>query len=329
MRGPGFCSARLLFLVSVMSNAPSFPFHAASASAQRAGFIAGACSFIFWGLLPLYWKNLSGLSSFVVLAHRVLWSLLVVAPILIVQGRFLSTLGFIRNARAMLTLMASGLIIGVNWAMYIWAVTSGFIMETSLGYYITPLVNAAFGCIFLKERPRFLQIAAIALAIVGVTIMIVGYGQVPGIALFLAITFAGYGFIRKITPLESVPGLFWETLILLPFSLVFLFWASAHGLGNMAEYSLRTDILLVGCGIMTALPMIGFAFAARRLSLITLGLLQYLSPSLAFFIGVFVYHESFTPAHAVAFGCIWCALLLHSISGWRAYRSAMRLVQHN
>ena len=259
-----------------------------------------------------------------VLAHRILWSLVVVAPVLIAQKRLSATLGVARNARTMLTLAASGLTIGMNWAMYIWAVTSGFIVETSLGYYITPLVNAAFGCIFLRERPRPLQIAAIVLAVAGVMIMIVGYCQIPGIALFLAVTFAGYGFIRKIAPLESVPGLFWETLILLPFSLIYLFWASAHGLGNMTTYPLRTDLFLVGCGIITALPMIGFAFAARRLSLITLGLLQYLSPSLAFFIGVFMYHEPFTRAHAVAFGCIWCALLLHSVSGLRAHRAAMR-----
>ena len=308
-----------------MSHAPSIHLRHVSASDQRAGFFAGACSFIAWGLLPLYWKNLSDISSFVVLAHRILWSLVVVAPVLIAQKRLSATLGVVRNVRTMLTLTASGLTIGMNWAMYIWAVTSGFIVETSLGYYITPLVNAAFGCIFLRERPRPLQIAAIVLAVAGVMIMIVGYGQIPGIALFLAVTFAGYGFIRKIAPLESVPGLFWETLILLPFSLIYLFWASAHGLGNMITYPLRTDLFLVGCGIITALPMIGFAFAARRLSLITLGLLQYLSPSLAFFIGVFMYHEPFTRAHAVAFGCIWCALLLHSVSGLRAHRAAMRL----
>lgn len=312
-----------------MPHVPSAPLRAVPASEQRAGFMAGACSFIAWGLLPLYWKHLSDVPSFVVLAHRVLWSLIVVAPVLVMQKRLTATLGVVRNARAMLTLTASGLTIGVNWAMYIWAVTSGFIVETSLGYYITPLVNAAFGCVFLRERPRPLQIAAIGLATVGVAVMIIGYGQVPGIALFLAFTFAGYGFIRKIAPLESVPGLFWETLILLPFSVAYLFWASAHGLGNMAEYPLRTDLLLVGCGVITALPMIGFAFAARRLSLITLGLLQYLSPSLAFVIGVFIYHEAFTRAHAVAFGCIWCALLLHSVSGWRAHRAALRVGRDN
>lgn len=308
-----------------MPHAPSVLPYAVPAAAQRAGFIAGACSFIAWGLLPLYWKNLSDVPSFVVLAHRVLWSLLVVTPVLIIQKRLIPTLRVVRDRRAMLTLTASGLTIGLNWAVYIWAVTSGFIVETSLGYYITPLVNAAFGCIFLKERPRPLQIAAIMLAAVGVVVMIVGYGQIPGIALFLAVTFAGYGFIRKIAPLESAPGLFWETLILLPISVVYLFWASAHGLGNMTVYPLRIDLLLVGCGIITALPLIGFAFAARRLSLITLGLLQYLSPSLAFFIGVFIYHEAFTKAHAVAFGCIWCALLLHSFSGWRAHRIALRM----
>lgn len=283
-----------------------------SSASPVAGVMAGLGAFAAWGLLPVYWKALQGVFPVEILCHRIVWSLVFVAGILTFQGRWREALAPFRSGRDVFLLLCSSLLIGGNWLLYIWAVTANRVVETSLGYYINPLVSVLLGFVFLRERMRPLQYVAIALATAGVANSMLGYGQLPWVALSLAVSFGLYGLIRKIAAVASMPGLFLETLLLSPLAaayLVYLYWS-----GDMAflHVSRTTDALLIGAGAVTSLPLLGFAFSARCIRLSTLGILQYLGPSLAFILGVFVYKEPFTSGHLVTFVCIWAGLAVFS-----------------
>jgi len=294
------------------------------ATESSRGFAAAFASFLAWGLLPVYWKSLIAVGPFEILCHRIWWSLVFISIVLTVKRRWPETFAPLSSPRNLLILACSSLCIGGNWLLYIWSVNTGHVVATSLGYYINPLVNVLFGFIFFRERLNGYQYAAIGLAALGVLNSVISNGELPWISLTLAVSFACYGLLRKIASVESLPGLFLETMVLAPVALGYLIWLGANGTGGFLTISAGTDLLLVGAGAATALPLIGFAFGARRLQLSTLGVLQYTAPSIAFLLGVFVYKEPFGPENLVTFALIWTGLALYTFDSVRALRRQRR-----
>ena len=277
---------------------------------HRRGLAYALGAFGLWGLNPLYFKAVSAVPSIEILGHRVIWSTVFVAA-LVHQGRqWPQVLAALTQRRVLAMLAASGAILGLNWLIYIHAVESDQLLESSLGYYINPLVNVLLGRLFLGERLSGPQQAAVALAAAGVLNLTVSYGEVPWLGLSLAVTFAIYGLLRKVVTVESVPGLFVETLMLSPFALVLLL--SIHGSFGWSHPS--TDLLLMLAGPVTALPLSWFTHAAKRLRLAVLGFCQYFSPTGQFLLAVFVFREHFGTAHYVTFACIWTAVAIFTLA---------------
>ena len=276
------------------------------------GIIYAAGAYIIWGLLPLYWKALSGVPAGQILAHRIVWSLVFVGIILALRHNWSWLRGAIRKPRLLLTFALSGSLLAVNWFTYIWGVNAGFIVETGLGYFINPLVNVLLGYLVLKERLRPAQWLALSVALAGVLYLTFSYGAFPWIAMTLATSFGIYGLIRKTAPLNSAEGLFLETAVLFLPALGYLLLMETRGAGDFAHTDISTTLLLAGAGIVTSVPLMLFASGARRISLTSLGLLQYIAPTLQVMIGVFVFGEAFGPARIVGFGLIWLALGLYS-----------------
>ncbi|WP_338667485.1 EamA family transporter RarD [Pseudodesulfovibrio methanolicus] len=289
------------------------------------GFAAALAAFFGWGLLPVYWKSLITVNPFEILCHRVVWSLIFLAMLLTLRRGWKEALLPLRSPRDLLILTGSSLMIGFNWLLYIWAVNTGHVLDTSLGYYINPLVNVLLGFVFFRERLRPLQMVAIGLAALGVVNSLIAHGQLPWISLALAVSFGLYGLLRKIASVESLPGLFLETMVLGPFALAYILWLQAHGASALFHQGLRVDALLMGAGVVTAMPLVGFAFGARRLQLTTVGLLQYLAPSLAFLLGVFVYEEPFNARSLLTFALIWSGLAVYTAESVMAIRGQRRL----
>lgn len=285
------------------------------------GFGAALGAFFLWGTLPIYWKAVQSVDPFEILCHRIVWSLVFIGLVLTVKRRWAETFAPMRSLKNLGILVLSSLCIGTNWIIYIWAVNTNHVLETSLGYYINPLVNILFGAIFFSERPSRLQFVAIALAALGVVNSIFSYGGLPWISLVLAVSFAFYGLLRKVAAVESLPGLFLETAVLAPASLAYLAYLNLNDKASFLTGPLTVDLLLVGAGVVTAIPLIGFAYGARRLQLTTLGILQYTSPSIAFLLGVFLYREPFTSSHLLTFALIWAALAIYTGDSIRTIRA--------
>ncbi len=291
---------------------------------DRGGVIAALSAFTFWGLVPIYYKGLETVSAWEVLAHRVLWSVpLLVLFLAIRDGR-----DFWKRLRLPLTsiawLVLSGMVVSVNWVVFVWAVAHDHILDTSLGYFITPLINVVFGYVILKERLTVLQVVAVLVAAAG-TIYLAWYlGRPPWIALTLAISFGVYGLLRKRLSVGPMLGLLWETALMFLPALAYLLWLSSHSGLQFLNVSLGIDLLLVGSSLITVLPLIWFNMAAQKLPLSILGFFQYLAPSMSFLIAVFLYGEKFTSGHAVAFICIWLALVLVSVEPFRRVRRRLR-----
>jgi len=282
--------------------------------------IATGTAFLLWGLFPLFWKELHGVNAFELIAHRIVWSLLFLIPIVMLRGTLKGSLLALRNPRAMAVHLLSGGLLTVNWLVYVWAVNNNQIVETALGYFLTPLVNVALGVIFLRERLRVAQGVALAIATAGVAVLVVRFGQLPWISLTLAATFGSYGLLRKQSKLGSLSGLTLETTLILPVALAFLAWRHAGGIGALGNVgSLQTTLILCS-GVVTAVPLLLFAQGARLIRLSTVGLLQYIAPSVQFVIGVTVYSEPLPPERLWAFGLIWTALVLYSIDSVRTSR---------
>jgi chloramphenicol-sensitive protein RarD len=277
------------------------------------GIVYAAGAYILWGLLPIYWKALQGVPAGQILAHRIFWSLVFVGLVLTARHNWgwLSTA--IHQPRILLTFALSGALLAVNWFTYIWGVNAGYIVETSLGYFINPLVNVLLGYLVLKERLRPAQWLALSVALAGVLYLTFSYGAFPWIALTLAFSFGTYGLIRKTAALNSAEGLFLETAVLFLPAFGFLLLQESRGVGALAHTDPRTNLLLIGAGAVTSIPLLLFAAGARRITLTTLGLLQYIAPTLQFLIGVLIYHEEFGPARVVGFGLIWLALGLYTV----------------
>jgi chloramphenicol-sensitive protein RarD len=285
------------------------------------GLLAGTAAFTIWGLFPIYLHPLSVVPAVQVIAHRVTWSCVLLIGYLAVRGELGRLTATLARARLVAGLTTSACLISCNWLVYVWSVTHAHIVDTSLGYYINPLVNVALGVLVLRERPNPVQWAAIALAAVAVAYLTLLAGRPPWIAFALAFSFSLYGLVRKIISVEALPGLATETLLLLPLAAVYLAWCQSAGTGAFMSAGAPITALLVGSGIVTAVPLFLFAYAARALPYSTVGVLQYIAPSLQLVCGVLMYHESFAPARAAGFALVWVALLVYAADGlWRARR---------
>jgi len=284
------------------------------------GTISTITAFFVWGIFPIYWKALQHVSSTQILAHRVVWSLAFVLVLLSIQRRWneaKSVMSFYPN---MSIFLVTSFLLGGNWLIYIWAVNSNQIVEASLGYFINPLVNVCLGMVFLRERLYRSQFVSVALAFVGVLFLTLQYGRLPWIAFTLALTFGTYGLLRKTAKAGSMVGLLFDTGFLAPISLLYLLFLAAHGSGAFVSINLKTDALLIGAGVVTAVPLLLFAYGARRIQYSTVGFLQYIAPTGQLLVGVFLYREQFTRAHAIGFGLVWVALLLYSTSTFLTYK---------
>jgi len=281
----------------------------------RRGLWVAIASFVLWGVMPLYWHALKEIPSLQIVVHRIVWSTVFVVGWLAWQRRDWLRLA-LSKPRVGWMLAISGVLIAFNWGLYIWAVNAGHVVESSLGYFINPLVNVLFGVLFLRERLTRMQWTSVALASAGVLWLTLQYGHPPWIAMGLALSFALYGLIRKLAAVDSVAGLGVESVYLFLPALAVLLWGEAHGSGEfVGGWGLGLDALLVVGGALTALPLIGFAYAVRRVPLSSVGLLQYIAPTIQFLIGVLVFGEAFDRTRAVGFACIWVALLLFAADG--------------
>ncbi len=294
-----------------------------TAGLDRKGLLIAASAFVLWGLMPLYWHLLKAVPSLQIVAHRVLWCTILVAVWLLwSQGRgwFKAILAKPRLA-AMLAL--SGVCIGINWGLYIWAVNAGHVIESSLGYFINPLLNVVIGTLFLRERLNPTQWVSVAITAAGVLWLTFTYGSVPWIALALAGSFGLYGLIRKLAAVDSVTGLGFENTVLLLPALGYLLWIESSGQGGFfSGWGVGVDALLIFAGVLTALPLIAFSFAVRRVPLSTIGLMQYIAPTMQFLIGVFVFREAFDRNRAIGFIVIWIALAIFAFDSVRRARRA-------
>ncbi|GAB2510245.1 EamA family transporter RarD [Lysobacter humi (ex Lee et al. 2017)] len=292
---------------------------------DRRGLQIAVASFVLWGVMPLYWHLLKAVPSLQITLHRILWSAVLVCAWLgwTRRGWLRATLA---QPRAAGLLALSGVLIGGNWGLYIWAVNAGHVVEASLGYFINPLLNVVLGVLVFRERLTRLQTVSVALAALGVLWLTWRFGAPPWIALALAGSFAAYGLIRKVVAVESVGGLAVESLYLVGPAVALIAWSQVRGTSDLAgAWWPGLDLLLVLSGALTALPLIGFAYAVRRVPLSTVGLLQYIAPTLQFLIGVLVFHEAFDRDRAIGFACIWLALALFAgESAWRSGRATPR-----
>jgi chloramphenicol-sensitive protein RarD len=290
--------------------------------------IAGVAAFTTWGLIPGYWKLLKAVPATEILAHRFVWTTLFLTALLSWQRRWKEVAANARSRRAVLYCLASGSAVSINWFLFIWAVNIGRVIETSLGYFMTPLVNVLFGAIFLRERLSRLQFLSVSLATVAVLNLTFGYGRFPWVALSLCLSFGLYGFLRKKSGTAAIPGLFFETILLVPIAVGYLVFLGANGALVFGRADAWLTILLISTGIVTAVPLVWFGYAARHLPLTTVGFLQYLAPTGSFFLGVFAYHEPFTRGHLITFSLIWIALAIFSFdvfTRWRSVRSRVAM----
>jgi len=280
------------------------------------GVISAICAYLLWGFLPIYWKLLRQASALEILSHRFIWSLFFLLIFLTLARRLAlfqeEIRDIVNDPRRMLGVLAATVLITLNWLVYIWAVNDNRIIETSLGYYINPLVNVLFGVVLLKEKLSARQYLAVALALLGVLNLVFQFGKVPWVALSLATSFSLYGLCKKLLAIAPITGITLETLLISPLALTYLLFLHSQETGILGPANSFITILLVGSGIVTALPMVLFANAANRLPLSLLGFIQYLSPTIALLTGVFLYQEPFTQAHGISFGLIWLALAVFS-----------------
>lgn len=284
--------------------------------ADRRGLWIAVASFVLWGLMPLYWHLLNAVPALMIVAHRIVWSTLLVTAWLCWKFGRHWLRDVLREPRKAAMLAVSGCLIAFNWGLYIWAVNAGHVIETSLGYFIGPLVSVMLGVLFLGERLRAVQWMSVALAFAGVLWLTAQYGRPPLIALGLAVSFAIYGLVRKLVAVEAVTGLGVENVYLFAPALALMLWGESHGLGGfLGGWGLGLDVLLVVAGALTALPLIGFAYAVRRVSLTAIGLLQYVAPTLQFLIGWLVLREAFDGKRAIGFALIWAGLAVFATEG--------------
>lgn len=284
----------------------------ASGHAAGRGVLAALGCYLIWGLVPLYWRPLAAVDAHELIAHRLVWSFVFTAPLLWWLGGGREVFAALTSGRSIALNLASSVLLTVNWLVYVWAVNAGHVIESSLGYFLVPLVNITLGRFVLDERLRPAQWLAIALATVGVGLQLVQLGRLPWIALTLAGSFGIYGLLRKRSPLGPLAGLTLETLLLFPLAAGLLVWQAHAGTGALGQAPAVTQGLILCAGVVTSIPLLLFAYGARRLRLTTLGLLQYVAPTVQFMLGLWVYREAFDRARAQSFALIWAGLALYT-----------------
>lgn len=286
------------------------PHRVAAAHRSESGFLYGIGAYFLWGVLPIYFKQIAHLGALDIVAHRVVWSLPFLIVLIALRRRWKAILAVLADRRTLALLALSAILIATNWLLYVYSVVGGYILAASLGYYLNPLANVLMGRFLLGEKLSRLQWAAVAIAAAGIAVLAAGAVGHLWISLTLCISFATYGLIRKTVPAEAVPGLFFETLWLFPIGLGWLVMRGWSGAPAFGQSSLDTTLLLFA-GIVSTIPLLMFTAAARRLAYSTLGMLQFLAPTLQFLLAVFLYGERFTLAHAITFAAIWTALFLY------------------
>src|SRR6266545_7003179 len=286
---------------------------------MKKGILNGLAAYALWGFFPIYWKLLHQVSALQVIGHRISWSFLLLIIFVLVTGQW-------KDFRSALTAKTLGIysiaavLLTINWLVYVWGVNAGFIVETSLGYFINPLLSVLLGVIFLRERLRPAQWIPVAIAAIGVIYLTAVYGRLPWIAISLAFSFGFYGFVKKLAHLGSLYGLTLETGIVVPFALMYLAFIGLNSTGAFLHKGAQIDLLLIGAGIVTTIPLLMFASAARQIPLTVVGLLQYIAPTMQFLIGVFLYKEPFDQAHLIGFGIVWIALIIFWVENFIANR---------
>lgn len=289
-------------------------------SDARRGMLPAIAAFAIWGIFPLYFYPLRQFDALQVICHRIVWSCLFVLAVLVFRRELQSLWRTCADPQVLLRLTCSAALITTNWLAYVWGVSHGRVVETSLGYFIGPLVNVLLGVVLLAERLTVAQWSAVGIAALGVTYLTVMTGSLPWLALTLAVSFATYGFVRKVVKVEALPGLATETLVLAPLAAGYLVWCELHGTGALSRGAPFLQLLLIASGPLTAIPLFLFAYGTRLLPYSTVGVLQYLTPSLQFACGVFVIHEPFDRTRLVGFAFIWLALLVYAADGLRLAR---------
>ena len=286
------------------------------------GFWAAVSAFTIWGLLPLYLKLLTGIAATQITAHRLVWGCLFTTALIVGRGEWPQIRAALANRRSRLYLCVSSLLISSNWIIYAWAITNGHVIESSLGYFINPLLNILLAVFVLSEKLNRTQWSAVAVAAAGVIFLTWTAGRPPWIALGLAGTFGCYGLLRKLVTVEALPGLTTETLLAAPFALVYLFWCHSGGVGAFGNVGVLQNMVLILSGPVSAVPLVLFAYGARRIPYSTVGVLQYIGPTLQFLCGLLLFREAFDQTRATGFILIWTALAIYAIDGIRRARKA-------
>ncbi len=292
-----------------------------SSDSSKGGIPLGLAAYAIWGFMPLYFKLLASVQPTEIVAHRILWSVLLLGLLATLWRRWGAIRAALGTGKVLVTLIVTACLIAINWLVYIYAIVSGHVLEGSLGYYLNPLVNVMFGVLLLKERLTRAQVFACLLAGAGVAVMAAGAGSGLWISLTLALSFASYGFLRKVAPVDALEGLWVETLVLAPLSLFWALHLQARGVAGFGHQGLWIDLFLILGGAVTALPLLLFTAAAKRLPYSTLGFLQYIAPSIQFLLAVLAFHEPFGHAQALCFAAIWTALAIFSVEAIRTARA--------
>ena len=290
------------------------------------GIWNGLAAYAMWGFFPIYWKLLHDVPALQVIGHRISWSFVLLIAVILFTKQWENFRSAALTPRVLGIYAIAGVLLTINWLVYVWGVNAGFIVETSLGYFINPLISVLLGVIFLREQLRLMQWVPVGLAAVGVIYLTVTYGRLPWIALSLAFSFGIYGLVKKVAPLGSLYGLTLETALVFPAALIYLMFVQSTGTGAFRHEGLLTDILLIGTGAVTSIPLLMFASAARQIPLTMIGILQYIAPTLQFLIGVFLYHEPFDHSRLVGFSLVWLALIIFWVENYLAQRVPVQQV---
>jgi chloramphenicol-sensitive protein RarD len=291
-----------------------------AADRTLAGIGFGLLAYGIWGFFPLYFRQLSHVPPMDVLSNRAAWACLFVGLLLFLGRRWGNVLAVFRRPRQLAMLALAALLVGSNWLVFLWAVANQQVVASSLGYFLTPLVNVLLGLVVLKERLNRLEWLSVALAVAAIANEVAVLGSLPWVSLFLAATFGSYGLVRKQVPVDAISGLWLETLAMLPVCLLYALWMGQSGHAVFGVGGASTVALLAGAGVLTALPLMAFAAATQRLDLATVGMLMYINPTMQFLTAIFIFDEPFQPARLLSFGLIWLGLLVFSISLWRKVR---------
>ena len=284
------------------------------------GILYGIGAYVLWGFFPIYWKFLHAVPALQVIGHRIGWSFIFLLTYILLTKKWNDFRSASFHWKTIGIYSIAAVLLSFNWLIYVWGVNAGFIVETSLGYFINPLLSVSLGVLFLRERLRPVQWIPVALAAIGVGYLAFVYGRLPWIALSLAFTFGFYGFVKKLSPLGSLYGLTLETAIVFPIALIYLAFVNLTGSGAFLHDGAFVDAFLIGAGLVTTIPLLLFASAAKQIPLTIVGLLQYIAPTIQFLLGVFVYKEPFDHAHFIGFSIVWVALIIFAMESYLANR---------